>query len=106
MLESADSAISKILDPQDEKTHKVIFGLNPEWIFEGKIVPEKLSFLQHLCKEIGLSPLGFVPVSEAIENFLKEAEGAPLTAVLIGVDKDKGWVTLYRAGKNQGTESI
>ena len=32
------------------KTHKVIFGLNPEWIFEGKIVPEKLSFCSTYVK--------------------------------------------------------
>lgn len=106
LLESADIAISKAFENQDDKLHKVIFGLYPDWISEGKIISEKLSFLRHLCKEINLAPLGFVPINEAIENFLKEVEGAPLTAVLVGIDKNNGWVTLYRAGKSQGTESI
>lgn len=106
MLSAADKAISLALGDQGAAAQKVIFGLTPDWISEGKIVDEKLKMLRHLCKEMDLSPLGFVPISEAIENFLKEAEGAPLTAVLIGVDKEKGWVTLYRAGKNLGTVAI
>lgn len=106
LLTACDKAVSTALGDQGEKAKKVIFGLTPDWIEEGKIVEEKLKMLRHICKEIDLAPLGFVPISEAIENFLKEAEGAPLTAVLIGVDKDKGWVTLYRAGKNLGTVAI
>ena len=106
MLAAADKAVSSVLQESKEKTHKVIFGLTPDWIFEGKIIPEKLNLLRHLCKDLDLSPLGFVPGAEAIENFLKEAEGAPLTAILVGLDKDRGWVTIYRAGKNLGTVPI
>ncbi len=101
LLKAADKAVSEAVGTAP--VAKVIFGLNPDWIFEGKIAEERLGTLKKLCRELDLRPLGYVPLFEALEIYFKETEGAPLTAILIGLDKESGWVSLYRAGKNLGT---
>ncbi len=103
LLQAADGAVSTALGETRLPAAKTIFGVSPDWISEGKIVPEKLQLLRKICKELDLRPLGYVQLFEALENYLKETEGAPLTAILIGLDGDSGWVTLLRAGKNLGT---
>ncbi len=103
LLAACDVAVSSALGDQELPQAKTIFGVNPDWIVEGKIVEEKLTLLKRLCKELDLKPLGYVLLGEAIETYLKEVEGAPLTAILIGMDKNNGWVTVFRAGKNLGT---
>lgn len=99
LLEATDKAVSFAPDT----IKKVIFGLPFYWVTDGKIVEEKLSLLRRLCKELGLTPLGYVLLSEALENYYKEIEGAPLTAILLEIDGDQGLLTMYRAGKNLGT---
>lgn len=101
LLKAADKAVSEAVGTGP--VAKTIFGLNPDWISEGKITEEKMVILKKLCRELDLRPLGYVPIFEALENYFKETEGAPLTAILIGLDKESGWVSLYRAGKNLGT---
>jgi hypothetical protein len=103
LLSAADTAISAALGPVSLPAAKTIFGVNPDWIEDGKIVDEKLHLLKSLCKELDLRPLGYVLLSEALENYLTEVEGAPLTAILISLDGDCGWVSMFRAGKNLGT---
>jgi len=106
VLESADVAISKALDGHDMGLVKTIFGVPPDWIVEGKIIETRIAILKRLCRELDLKPLGYVLLSEALENYLKEKEGAPLTAILVGMEGTSGWITIYRAGKNLGTVPI
>lgn len=103
LLKAADAAVSTALNGLELPLAKTIFGVAPDWIIDGKIVAEKLSLLKQLCQELDLRPLGYVLLGEAIESYLKEIEGAPLTAILVGIDGENGWVTLSRAGKNLGT---
>lgn len=106
LLEACDQAVSQIAETgQQPETfvEKVIFGLPFYWVSEGKVIPEKLSDLKRLCKELDFKPLGFVLLTEALENYYKEVEGAPLTAILVEVDGDQGFLTMYRAGKNLGS---
>jgi hypothetical protein len=103
LLTAADKAVSEALEGSHLPVVQTIYGLTPDWLNNGKIIDTGLSTLRRLCKELDLKPLGYVLLSEAIESFLKETEGAPLTAILVGLDGDSGWVTLFRAGKNLGT---
>lgn len=106
LLAGADKAVSEALGGADFPAVKVIFGVPPNWVTAEKIVEEKLSVLRRLCRELDLRPLGYVLLPEALENFLKEKESAPLTAILLGVEGPQAWVTVYRAGKNLGTVPI
>lgn len=101
LLKAADGAVSQALGIKSSA--KTIFGLTPDWIADEKISDEKLGILKKLCQELDLQPLGYVLLSEALENYFKNTEGAPLTGILIGIDGRQGWVSVYRAGKNLGT---
>lgn len=103
LLQAADAAVSTCLGERQLPGVQTIFGVSPDWADDGKIIPEKLQILRKLCKDLDLRPLGYVQLFEALENYLKETEGAPLTAILVGLDGDNGWVTVFRAGKNLGT---
>lgn len=91
-------AMHKELLPQE-----IIFGVEQDWVEDGKIKKEHLHELKHLCKEMALKPLGFVSFPESIENFLRITEGVPPTVILVGCGKEKVLVTLLRAGKIQGS---
>lgn len=106
LLKACDQAISQASIKTDPDVEKVIFAVPFGWVTDGKIVPEHLQTLRRICKELDLIPLGYVVTTEALENFYKEVEGAPLTAILIGVDEDGSTLTLYRAGKNLGTVPV
>lgn len=103
LLTAADKAVSVALGSSKAVTDKVVFALPYHWILEGKVLPDKLKELRHLCKELDLQPMGFVSLTEALENYYKETEGAPLTAILVGIDGEQSVMTMYRAGKNTGT---
>lgn len=106
LLKATDKAVSMALGGGQEVTDKVVFALPYHFVSEGKVIPEKLRDLRRLCKELDLQPVGFVSLIEALENFYKETEGAPLTAILIGVDGENGILSMYRAGKNLGNVPI
>lgn len=109
LLAAADQVISEAVGPEEDQnveTEKVIFGLPFHWVEDGKIRTDKLDLLRRICKELDLKPLGFVLLSEALENYYKEIEGAPLTAILLEFDKGAGLLTMYRAGKNLGNTPL
>lgn len=106
LLKSADKAISQALINTSPDVNKVVFAVPYDWVIEGKIKPEHLNNLRRLCKELDLFPQGFVVLTEALENYYKETEGAPLTAILVGIDGKDSTLTMYRAGRNLGTVPI
>ncbi len=105
-LKTVDAAISQTLKDNDSDAQKVIFAVPTDWVTDGKIHPEHLKSLRRLCKELDLSAVGYVVLTEALENFFKEVEGAPLTGILIGIDGDRTSLSMYRAGKNLGSVPI
>lgn len=101
LLELADKVISQGEDEaniEDEVT-RTIFGLKESWISENKIKKEHLDVLKKLCTELGLTPVGFLTISEAIVGLLQKEEGAPPSAVLTDVAKNNLTISLVRAGK-------
>jgi hypothetical protein len=57
---------------------------------------------QHLKKfstELGLTPIGFVPIDQAIAYKLKQDEGVPPSVILIGYTKKSLVVSIYKVGK-------
>ncbi|MCL4390343.1 MAG: baseplate J/gp47 family protein [Patescibacteria group bacterium] len=101
-LKTADQAVSTAL-AADVPVAKVVFAVPLDWVTDGKITAEHLADLRRLCKELDLTPVGFVVITEALENYYKEIEGAPLTAILVGLEGAKSTLTMFRAGKNLGT---
>lgn len=106
LLKACDQAVSQASIRSAPDVEKVIFAVPHSWVTDGKIVPEHLTTLRRICKELDLIPLGYVVTTEALENFYKEVEGAPLTAILIGIDEDRSILTLFRAGKELGSTAL
>lgn len=100
-LKASDNAISIAL-AEAPNASKVVFAISPEYISDGKIEPEELHRLRRLCKELDLEPLGYVNPSEAILEYFKEKEGAPLSAILVGIDGNKIALSVFKAGKEAG----
>lgn len=105
LLAACDRAVSEAAKADEEVT-KAVLALPFTWVAEGKIVAERLKELRFLCKSLDLQPQGFVVLTEALENYFREVEGAPLTAILVGIDGEESTLTMYRAGKNLGTAPL
>lgn len=100
-LDRLDKAISiaegKL--PKDIETQKTIFGLKETWVENAKIKKEYLSKLKKACDELGLTPIGFLVIHEAISHYLQEEEGAPVSAVFVESGRNFQVVSLLRAGR-------
>lgn len=107
LLSVSDKAISKAEEnvPGDSGTLKTLFGLKDGWITEDRIKKEYLERLKKISDELGLSPIGFITITEAITNLLKKEEGIPLSAILAEVGKAYVSVSLVKAGKILETKS-
>lgn len=93
-ISKAESSLPEGFEPQ-----KTIFGVKENWIENDKIKKEHLLKLKKVCDELGLTPIGFLIISQAISYLLQKEEGAPLSAILVDVGKTSTEVSLIRNGK-------
>ncbi len=101
LLETLDKVVSgaeKNL-PDNIKTQKTVFGVDPAWVEAGKIKKDYLLKLKKVSEELELTPVGFIITTEAIAHLLEKEEGAPVSAVLAEVGKKYLTATLIRAGR-------
>jgi len=85
--------------PANVETEKTIFGLKGNWIQDNKIKQQYLDKLKHACKELVLTPIGFLVLNEAIITLIQKDEGAPITALLAEIGKKHITVSFVKAGK-------
>jgi len=106
-LEVLDKAISKAESslPENIQTEKTIFGVKDSWTDHDQIKKEYLAKLKKASEELGLIPIGFLVISQAIAHLLQMEEGAPISAILAEINKKSITVTLLRAGKTIETKS-
>lgn len=106
-LETLDRAISQAESslPESIQTQKTIFGVKESWTDNDQIRKEYLVKLKKASEELGLTPIGFLVISQAISHLLQKEEGAPVSAILAEINKKSVTVTLLRAGKNIETKS-
>lgn len=106
-ISATDEAIIEASsDIPQEKLEKVIFGVSPSWIKENKILNPHLANLKKLCEKLSLKPLGFVVMTEALVSYLKQIEGIPPTALLLGIEAESTILTLVKAGRIEGTKEL
>lgn len=107
VIKAADEAIVEAsVNINQEEIEKVIFGVSPIWTAENKILNSHLEKLKKLCSRLSLKPLGFVTIPEAVVARLKQIEGIPPTALLIGVEEAVLTVTLVKAGRMEGIKTL
>lgn len=98
VLDKAISGAEEAL-PANVETEKTIFGLKGNWIEDNKIKQQYLDKLKHACKELVLTPIGFLVLNEAIITLIQKDEGAPITALLAEIGKKHITVSFVKAGK-------
>lgn len=106
-LQTLDKAISQaeISLPENIQTQKTIFGVKESWTDNDQIKKEYLVKLKRASEELGLVPIGFLVISQAISHLLQKEEGAPVSAILAEINKKSVTVTLLRAGKSIETKT-
>lgn len=98
VLDKAISGAEEAL-PANIETEKTIFGLKANWIEDNKIKQQYLDKLKHACKELALTPIGFLVLNEAIISLIQKDEGAPITALLAEIGKKHITVSFVKAGR-------
>lgn len=101
LLSTADKAISQAEQSLPEKleTVKTIFGVKGSWVEENKIKKDYLAKLKKISDELGLIPIGFLVIFEAIAYLLEKEEGAPVTTILVEIGEKFVSAGLIKAGK-------
>lgn len=103
LIEYIDKTISKAEEvlPPDIETHKTVFGVKDSWVDQEskKIKKDHLNKLKKVCDSLDLTPIGFMVVTEAVSNLIQKEEGAPLSAILVDLDKTKASISLFRGGQ-------
>lgn len=106
-LQTLDKAISQAESslPENIEVQKTIFGVKETWTENDQIKKEYLAKLKKASEELGLTPIGFLVISQAISHLLAKEEGAPISAILTEVNKKTLTVTLLRGGKSIETKT-
>lgn len=99
------SAIQK-LPEQSREPSKTVFGVPSAWVSGGEIKEEFLNKIKKVCTELSLEPVGFVVLPEAIAHLYKSEEGAPVSAVVVGLGKEFLEITIFTLGNLVGTTSV
>ncbi len=98
VLDTAISTAESTL-PDQVETQKTIFGVKENWVEGTKIKREYLVKLKKASDSLGLSPIGFLVLHEAISYLLQQEEGAPISCILTEVGKKEIAVSIIRGGK-------
>lgn len=101
MLDALDKAISQAEQslPDNTQALKTIFGVKEDWVENNRIKKDYLLKLKKISDELGLTPIGFLIVSEAVCHLLEKEEGAPVSAIFIDPGEKFVTVSLIRAGR-------
>ena len=107
-LEACDRAIARLAEKEGrDDFEKVVLGLpalylTPEDDIEHAVRPH----IKNLTAELELSPIGFVPIHQAIAHQIRQEEGVPPSVILIEMDSQESTLILYRVGVMVGKAKI
>lgn len=109
LLVTVDTALSEVIKkfPEElDEPSKTVFGVASSWVEEGQIKDKHLEIIKKVCKELSLSPVGFVVLPEAISHYYKSLEGGPLSAIVVGLYKEDIEVSLFNLGELVGSTKV
>lgn len=104
LINGVDASLEQAVKVIKSEPRKVIFGLPDSWIDNGKIHASKTKLISRLIKELGLSPIGMVPINSAIAHYMKKLEGIPPTAILLEIYTTKVVVSIIEKGEITSSE--
>lgn len=104
LINGVDASLEQAVKDIDSEPRKVIFGLPDSWIDDGKVHSSKTKLISRLVKELGLDPIGMVPINSAIAHYMKNLEGIPPTAILLEIYTTKVVVSVIEKGEITSSE--
>ncbi len=99
------SSVQKIPESYQEP-NKTVFGVSSSWVKGGEIAEEYLNKIKKICTELSLTPVGFVVIPEAIAHLYKSEEGAPISAIVLGLGIEFLEVSVFKLGNLVGTTQV
>lgn len=93
-ISTADGSLVK-----ETETQKTIFGVKENWVEDAKLKKDYLGKLKKASDALGLLPIGFLIIHEAVAHLMQTEEGAPVSAVLVEIGKKTAAISLLRAGR-------
>ena len=94
------------LGKEADKVKKTLFSLPGDWVNTSGILPARKSLFQKITKELELDPVGFVVISEALVQHVKETESPQAGFFLIELTNQYVLVSLVKQGKVAHTEKV
>lgn len=111
--EARTQVIDRLLSAAEDKVgvekaiSKTVFGLPGVYLTgDGSLSEAVRPNLKKLSHMLELTPVGFVPLSQAIAFQLKKDEGVPPSVILIGCSASTAHVTIFRVGNPTHDDTI
>lgn len=107
-LEACDRAIARLVEKEGrDDFEKVVLGLPASYLTSEDDVDHAVRpHIKTLTHELELSPIGFVPIHQAIVHQIRQEEGVPPSVILIESDSGESTLMLYRVGVMVGKVKI
>lgn len=97
--ESLSSAALNAHISEDQEPSKTAFVVPPFWVDDdGKISASKVKFIKSLCKELKLTPTGFLSEDEAIVEEANQKDDFPASFILVHLDNYGFYLSLVYLG--------
>jgi hypothetical protein len=96
-LLKADQALQE-LEQDSEHISEVVFGFDPQWVDKVGLLAHRKSFIKSLTENLGLTPVGFVVVTDALIQHIL-SKNAMASEVLIYTHHDTVSIFLLKQGK-------
>lgn len=106
--EACDRAIARLAEKEGrDDFEKVVLGLPVTYLTpEDDIAHSVRPHIKALTEELELSPIGFVPIHQAIAHQIRQEEGVPPSVILIEMSNQESTLILYRVGAMVGKGKI
>lgn len=98
-------AIDKAGEKAQGEVSKVVFGIAENWLRDKELPEESSRLFKKMSKELEIEPQAFIPLSAAINHFLKIKEGKPPNCILLGAYDDFSEVHLLSENKVTATRN-
>lgn len=107
-LEACDRAIARLAEKEGrDDFEKVVLGLPAYYLTpDDDIEHDVRAYIKTLTEELELTPIGFVPIHQAIVHEIRQEEGVPPSVILLEVGPGKTEMILYKVGAIVGKVGI
>lgn len=98
--QGADRVLAKLEElSKSTEIREVILGFSGDYLTDAGDVQKSIQpHIKKLTKDLSLSPIGYVSLASALVHKMKQEEGVPPSAILLGITSAGVWVYVYKVG--------